>query len=197
MRHISIIIVIIMGAVIMCMSCGCSNNQQYARYESNSPAFDIIFEYVAGWDRAEQKGSHGSFIQAALYEPAAGQKTIRANMVVTIEPAAKLQIEPGTIEAYAQDLISRRMHFKNAKAVSKKTAGCAGQPAIELVLEYRVLDNPESLNAVYVPVKERIVIFKKNDAFYILRYAHDTNKFNTFAKAFEHMLASIQFKTGK
>jgi hypothetical protein len=197
MRHISIIMAIIMGATIMYISCGCSNNRQYARYESKSPEFDIIFEYIAGWDRSEQKGSRGSFIQAALYEPAAGQKKIRANMVITIEPAAKVQIDPGTIEAYIQDIISRRMHFKDAKPVSKKTARCAGQPAIELVLEYQVLDNPESLNAVYVPVKERVVVFKKNDAFYTIRYAHDTNKFNTFAKAFEHMLASIQFKAGK
>jgi hypothetical protein len=197
MRHISIIIAIIMGAMIMFMSCGCSNNRQYAKYESKSPAFDITFEYVAGWDHAEQKGSRGSFIQAALYEPAADAKKIRANMVVTIEPAAKVQIDPGTIAVYAQDFIGRRMHFKDAKAISKKTAKCAGQPAIELVLEYKVLDNPESLNAVYVPVKERVVVFKKNDAFYIFRYAHDTKKFNTFAKAFEHMLATIQFKAGK
>lgn len=197
MRAISIIIVVIMGAMIMCMSCGCSNNQQYARYESKSPAFDIVFDYIAGWDRAEQKGSRGSFIQAALYEPAADKKKIRANMVVTIEPAAKVQIEPGTIEAYAQDLISRRMHFKDAKVISKKAAKCAGQPAIELVFGYRVLDNPESLDSVYVPVQERIVFFKKNDAFYMLRYVHDINRFNTFAKAFGHMLASIQFKAGK
>jgi hypothetical protein len=186
---------IIAGAITMVTYCGCSNNHEYARFEAKSPAFDITFDYVSGWDHAEQRGSRGSFVQASLYEPVASKKKIRANMVVTVEPAAKAKIEPATIEAYAQGIISRRMNFKDTKLISQKGTKCAGLPAVELVLGYQLLDNPEVLNAVYVPARERIVIFKRNDAFYVLRYVNDINYFNLFAKAFEHMLASIRFKT--
>jgi hypothetical protein len=196
MRSISIIIVIIMGAMSMCIS-GCSDNKQYAIYASKSPAFDITFNYIAGWDHAEQKGSHGSFIQAVLSEPLAGKKAVRASMVATVEPASKAQITPGTIEAYAQDLVSRRMVFKDAKVISQKAAQCAGQPAIEIVMGYLILDNPASINAVSVQVRERILVFKRNDAFYIFRYVHDVKEFDTFAGAFGHMLESIKFKAGK
>ena len=99
-----------------------------------------------------------------------------------------------TIEGVKEDLVKKRFYFKDPKLLSTSKIKLFGQEAIELIFSYRALDSFERRNAKFAATKERVVIFERNNKFYIVRYENIADDFDKYSKAFTHIVKSIKFK---
>lgn len=185
---------LIIGMVSMV---GCSQSFKLERYSSKDSDLDIILDYISGWKITEQKGSFGSFSQVVFSEPIRKDKTLLAIIVLTVRKESKVDFSPKTIEGAYTDLINKRKNFKDTKALSESKMKLLGIEAIESELSYKAIDLPESLNAKLVPVRERIIIFKKSDKFYFLRYENFAKDFDRFNKTFSNIIKTLKFKNTK
>lgn len=185
---------LIIGMVSMV---GCSQSFKFERYSSKDPDLDITLDYISGWKITEQKGSFGSFSQVVFSEPTREDKTLLAIIVLTVKKESKVNFSPKTIEGAYADLINKRKSFKDAKVLSESKIKLVRIEAIESELSYRAIDLPESLKAKLVPIRERVIIFKKNDKFYSLRYENFANDFGRFNEAFSNIVRTLRFKDSK
>lgn len=190
----NLIIFFMIGAMIMISSSGCSPNFKYERYLAKDQRLDFTLEYVSGWLPFEQFGSHNSFAQVIFVYPKGEKKAFRASMAATLKDESKAQINPATVEAFADDLISKRLNLQDSKLIYRKDVTVSGEDAVEIEMAYKTLDRIEKLGARLIPVKERIVILKKSGKFYILRYENKAKEFESLNKAFSHIITTLSFK---
>ena len=182
------------GASYMFNFLGCAGGFKYEKYSGKSPALDFTIDYIAGWEYHEQVGSFNSFVQVGFYEPVIKDKSLRAMIVVTVEDSSKVNFSPKTLDGMMSDLVRRRMLFNSTRILSKTRKDIRGEEAIDVEFSYRALANFESIKAKLVPMTERVVIFKRGDKFYTLRYADLAESFDKYSKAFTHIMKSIRFK---
>lgn len=183
---------LIVGMVSMA---GCSQQGfKLERYSSRDSELDISLDYIPGWKINEQKGSFDSFSQVVFLESNRGEKTLPSMIVLTVKRESKVKFSPKTIDAAYADIVNKRKNFKDSKVLSESRMKLLGTEAVEFELSYRALDLPESLKAKLVPMRERVVIFKKNDKFYILRYENFAADFERLNPAFSQIIKTLKFK---
>ncbi|MFH0876668.1 MAG: hypothetical protein V1863_00405 [Candidatus Omnitrophota bacterium] len=179
----------------MSSSCGYSDNIKYEKYSSKDPQIDLTMDYISGWLYSESRGSYESYAQVIFFEQDKKNKAYKAGIVVTVVDGSELKINPPTLEAVADDLLSRRQEFKDEKLVSKTKSKVLGEEGIGLLLSYKVFDVRHPLERRELSLKEKVVIFKKNARFYTVRYTNTDEEFNKFQRAFDHIVQSLRLKS--
>jgi len=188
------IFLLFMGAIFMTSLSGCADNFKYERFTSRNPNFKLTMDQISGWESVMQAGSWGSFLQAVFYEPKSPGKDSKAFMAFTQKDSDKLDFSPVTLKGLEDDLLKKRSAHKDMVLVKKSKTRLLGAEAINLELTYRALVNEHSTTNPIMPVKERIVIFKKGDKFYTLRYLNLTDDFAKYDPAFYHCVRSVKLK---
>jgi hypothetical protein len=192
---LKIIAYFIAGVFGMGITGGCFSSIKYDTYVSKDPGLGVVIKYVSGWSATEQHGSHGSFVQAVFLEPKGEDKTLKsAAMVITAQPADKVTLPAQTIDAFVDDLISKRMKFTDAKILSRSSAKVCGLAAADITLTYKSLDKIYSVDSQLVQYSERAVIFMNGGRFYTLRYENRAGAFPGFENAFSHVVQTLKFK---
>jgi hypothetical protein len=185
---------LLLGVICMINTYGCAEDFKYERYSGKNPELNFTLDYISGWLYSEQVGSKDSFSQAVFYEPAGKGQASRVGMVVTVEKSQNLEINPLTIDARAEDILTRRLKFKDARVLAKDKKKILGFPAWDIKLSYKTPDKLYSIDAKLLPVKERMIIFKRQDRFYTLRYENKAEEFDKLSRAFDHLVNSLKFK---
>lgn len=195
MRFIIIIVIfLVIGVIFMLGYYSWSGGLRYDRYSSKDPELNIKMDYISGWSYSESRGSYGSYAQVQFIEPRRKDKNLSASMVVTVKRSSKIKFQPQTIKGMEDNLLEKRLQFENAKVVSKSKTKLLGIEAIDIELAYKTLDKDDSIDAKLIPVRERIVIFKRGDRFYTLRYNNTEEEFKKFDRAFTHCIKTLRFK---
>jgi hypothetical protein len=187
-------IFLLLGVMCMINTYGCAEGFKYERYSGKDPELNFTLDYISGWLHSEQMGSKDSFSQAVFYQPSGKDQTSMAGMVVTVEKSQNLEISAPTIDARAEDILSRRLKFKDSRILSRDKKNILGLPAWDIRLSYKTLDKLYSIDAKLRPVTERIIIFKRKDKFYTLRYQNRAEEFDKLGPAFDHLVNSLKFK---
>ena len=185
---------IIIGAIAMFNLFGCSSNVKYEKYSSKDPEINIAMDYISGWLYSEHRGSYNSYAQVLFYEKGDKRKVFKAGISINVKDESKVETKPATVETIADDLKSKRMKFKDSTLVSKGNSNISGEKTIVMDFSYKTLDKLYDVTAKLIPVKEKVVIFKKGSKFYTIRYENTAEDFKRFEKAFSRMLNSIIFK---
>jgi len=187
-------IFLLLGVMCMINTYGCADSFKYERYSGQNPELNFSLEYISGWLHSEQTGSKNSFFQVVFYQPAGKDQLSMASMVVTVEKSQNLEINPLTLDAKVEDILNKRLKFKEIQILSKDKKDTLGLPARDIKLSYQTLGEPYSINAKPLPVIERIIILKRKDKFYTLRYENKVEEFDKFSKAFDRLVNSLKFK---
>ena len=190
-------IILMIGVISMFSFCGCSDGFKYEKYSSKDPELNITMDYISDWHYSEQRGSYGSYVQVQFYEPIGPDKNLAASMIVTIKRSSKVKFKPLTVEAAVDDLLTKRLKFKDSKIISKSKVKLLKTEAWDIELAYKTLDKLYSVDAKLIPAKERIIIFKKDDKFYFLRYENTDEEFNKFNNAFNRVVKTLKFKNSQ
>jgi len=185
--------IIILGAILMISFSGCSGKMKYERYAATDPKLNLSMDYISGWTHKVQYGSLDSFVQVVFYAPGRKNNTFEGMMVVTVRDSSKAGFSPRTIDGMLSDLIRKYMKYDSAKVVSKTRKDILGEDAFTIEFSFRSLNSFDSKKAKIVPMKERIVIFQKDDKFYTIRYEILAENFDKYEKAFAHIVKSIKF----
>lgn len=185
---------IIIGAISMFNLFGCSSSVKYEEYSSKDPEINISMDYISGWLYSEHRGSYNSYAQVLFYEKGDEKKVFKAGISVNVKDESKIETKPVTIQTMADDLKSKRMKFKDSILVSKGNTNVSGENAIVMDFSYKTLDKLYDVTAKLIPVKEKVVMFRKGNKFYAIRYENTAEDFKRFEKAFNRMLSSIKFK---
>lgn len=183
------------GAAYMFSLFGCAGNFKYDTYSSKDPEINAVMDYISGWSYSESRGANDSFAQVVFYEPTKANDINRAGIVLTIEKESSASFSPLTVEAKADDLLSKRLKLKDAMVLSKtKESFLNNLDALEIELSYKMLDKLYAVDAKSVPFKEKIIIFKRSGRFYTLRYQSSEAVYDKFIKAFKHSAKSLKLK---
>jgi len=187
---IIVVTMIAIGGIFMANQYGSSDDSMYKEYSSEGPELNITMDYISDWRYQEHRGSYSSYAQVQFYGTV--KEGIAPSFVITVERSSKVAFQPLTIEAMADDLIKKRMHFEDAQVVSKSDAELLGAPAIDMTLTYKQLDQLRTIDAKTIPFKERIMIFQKDDKFYTLRYLNPQQAYEEFEQAFLHCIGTLR-----
>lgn len=190
---IILVILLIVGGIFMLNRYGSFNSLKYEKYSSKDQELNITMDYISGWSYKENRGPSGSYAQVLFIEPKQ-EEGIKANIVLTVKSRSRVKFEPPTIETMAQDLTTKRLKLKDAKALSKSKMRLLNTEAKDIQLAYKTLDKLYSVDAKLIPARERIVIFKKDDKFYTLRYMNKEQEFKKFERAFSHCIKTLRIK---
>ena len=174
----------------MIMRYGSFDNVKYEEYSSKDPELNITMDYILGWRYSEHRGSYNSYAQVQFY--GLKEKDFAPSMVVTVEHSSKVKFKPLTVEGMADDLITKRMKLKDAKVLSRSKMKLLGSQAMDIALTYKMLDKLYATDPKFIPFKERVVIFRKQDKFYTLRYMNPEEEFKKFDKAFYHCIKTLK-----
>lgn len=189
-----IFLFLMIGVMVMVGYYGLAGGLKYEKYSSKDPELGITMDYISGWRHSEHRGSFDSYAHVLFYEPKREGKDYKAGMAVTAQKESKVEFRPLTIETAADDLLKKRMQFKEAKLLSRSKTKLLGEAAVDIRLAYRKLDKLYSVDAKLIPVKERVVIFKRGNKFYTLRYDNTEEEFKKLDSAFTHCIKSLRFK---
>lgn len=173
-------------------SCAYSEGISYEHYSSKDPLLSLEMDYIAGWLYSESRGSFEEYAQVIFFEPQRQDKSYKAGIVVTIQNSSKTGFS--TLEAFVKDLTTRRQQLKDCAVVSNSQGKMLGEEAAIIGFAYKIPEKLHVLNAQSIPVKEKVVVFKKNDKFYTVRYTNTETEFNRFGEAFTHILDSLRLK---
>ncbi len=181
----------------MCMmnTYGCAENFKYEQYSGKNPELDFTLDYISGWTASEQSGSKSNFSQVVFYPPR-GQAP-NTVMSVTVENAEEVGIKPASIDARAQDILNRRLKFEESRVIKNDKVTFKSLPASEILLSYKSPGTLWSLEQKLINVTEKIIVFKRNEKFYTLRYESKSEDFDKSSKAFEHLADSLKFKANQ
>ena len=169
---------------------GSSDGIKYEKYTSKDTALSITMDYVSPWRYSEHRGSYNSYAQVQFYGEK--EKDFAPSMVVTVEHSSKVKFKPLTVEGLADDLMAKRGKLKDAEVLSVSKMKLLDSEAIDIALTYKNLNKLHAVDARFIPYKERIVIFQKQDKFYTLRYMNPEDEFEKFDKAFYHCIKTLK-----
>ena len=195
-RVVKICFFILTGVIYMSNISGCSGGLKYAQYSCKDPELNLTVDYVPGWLSREHRGPNNSYASVLFYEDKK-EKGFKAHISITAKNSSTAGVDPATVDAYTNDLIAKRLKFKDAKVLSKSKIRLLNTEASSIELSYKALDKLYMVDAKLIPVKERVVILKKVDKFYVLIYQNKEKEFKKFSSAFSHIIKTLSFKDGK
>lgn len=187
---------LLIGVICMLNSYGCTGGFKYAQYSSKEPELNIVIDYIPDWLYREHRGAQSSYVSVLFFENRK-DKNFKAKIVITVRDSSKIEIKPVTIEAMTDDLVTKRLKFKDAKLFLRLKTMFLGLETSDILLSYKAMDKLYSTDAKLISVKERIVIFKRGEKFYLLRYENTEQEFDKFSKAFSHIIKTLRFKDNK
>jgi hypothetical protein len=187
---------LISGVILMANLFGCSA-VKFEKYSSKDPMINISLDYISGWKFNETRGSFNSYAQVMFYPFAQGKKSPKIIMEVTVRDSSKMESAASTVEAAVQDLLAKRMKFKDAKVLLKSNKKVLDTQAVAIELSYLTLENLLKIDSRMITVKEEIVIFKKDNKFYFLRLTAPQEEFDKYKSAFARMVRTIKIKGNK
>lgn len=190
--RIFVVTVIVTGGIFMANHYGSSRDPGYKEYSSQDLELNIKMDYLSDWLFSEHRGSYGRYAQVQFYGTV--KDDFAPSFVVTVERSSKVAFKPLTINAMANDVIKKRMNFKDARIVSRSEIELLAVPAIDITLTYQQPDKLRSIKAKLIPFKERIVMFQKGDRFYTVRYVNPEQEFEVFEQDFLHCLGTLSLK---
>jgi hypothetical protein len=193
-KEIRTFVLLLIGVVYMFNSYGCAQQVKYEKYTSKDPEINISVDYISGWLYSEQRGANDSFAQVVFYQPKKKGEVSKAGITITVEKSPKVKFQPQTIDAMADDLISKRLKFKDSAVISKSNTKFMATDACDIQLTYKTLEDLLAMTAKLIAVKERVFAFKKDDKFYTLRYENTETDFDKYDKAFTHIIHSLKLK---
>ena len=182
----------VIGGLFMIGCNGCASGLGYEKYVSKDPKLNISMDYISGWLYSEHRGTQDSYAQVLFYEPDRKDKDRKAGIAVTVRDMSKVEFDPLSVEAAADDLLKKRLKLKDAKILSKSKIEFLRTVAVDIKLTYKTLDKLYSTDAKFIPVKERIVIFNRGGTFYTVRYENTAEEFERFEKAFSHCIKTLE-----
>lgn len=185
----------IIGAIIMLNFLGCFGNLKYKAYSSRDPQINLNMDYPATWSFREDRGALNSYAQVVFFEKNKKNKTFMAAIVVTVQQIDKANLALPTLQGMKDDLINKRMHFKDCKVLSESKIKLLESDALDIALSYRTMDKLSGIDAKLIPVKERIIILQKDGRFYTIRYENTAEEFDQFDKAFYRCIKTLKFKS--
>lgn len=182
-----------MGVLFLNGISGCSPGTQYAQYTSRDPFLNVKIEYIQGWRYSEQRGANNSYAQVLFYEREQKGKLRRALMALTARPVSGYDIEPVSALSVLYDILNKRSRFKDFTVLSKGIRSTLmGAESCAAEITYKNLDKLHSAAAKQIAVQERIVVVKKGDTVFVIRYENAVQDFSSFEKAFGHILKTVQ-----
>ena len=195
MNRVTIILIIILvGVVGMIVFNLKKDSFSYERFISKDAELNIEMDYLSGWRYSETRGAFDSYVEVKFIGPQRESGIFSAIMTVLAKRSSKVESKPANIDTMADEWEKGRLKFKSSKVISRSKTKIHNQEGIDLELSYMTLDKFDQLDAKLIPVKERIVIFKKDNKFYVARYLNIAEEFDKFDKAFYHCVKSINFK---
>ena len=171
---------------------GCAPGIKYARYISKDPAFNLKMDYIAGWLYSEQHGGREAYAQVLFYEREKKDNLRRALIAVTVKPASGFDSQPVSALSVLYDILDKRSKFQDAAVISKgERSNLLGVEARTAEITYKTLDKLNVAGVKLIPVKEKIVVLRRGDIVYIVRYENAARDFLSFEKAFNRILKTI------
>ncbi|MDD5669097.1 MAG: PsbP-related protein [Candidatus Omnitrophica bacterium] len=171
---------------------GCTPHLTFETYSSKDPEINLSMQYISGWQSSEHRGSNNSYAQVLFYEKASSEKQLSAIIAVTVRNKKGEKTDDSN--TIVDDLISKRLKFKDAKLESKTQGTVLGAPSVIIDLTYKTLDKLYSTDAKFVPVKEKIIVAIKENTLYTIRYENAAERFSTYESAFNHIVKTITIK---
>ncbi len=182
---------LITGAILMANLSACSG-VKFEKYCSKDPLINLCMDYIGGWQYDESRGSYNSYAQVMFFPFKKGEKSSKAVMVVTLKDSSRVGLTPLSVEAVVDDLLAKRMKFKDAKILSRSKVRLLDSEAEVIELTYLALEDLLSIKSKLIPAREKIIIFQKGNNFYFLRYKNSAAEFNKYAPAFKHIVETIK-----
>lgn len=196
-RASGLILFLTMGAICMSNGPGYAEDFEYAQYSSKDPALGIVIDYISGWSYGEHKGDGRNYDAGVIFIEDKKDMALKAFISVSVQDSARTGLAEATARAMADDIAARRLASKDAKVLSRSVMTLLGEEAQDMLFANAALDKLYSPQAQLIPVKERLVVFKKADKFYILRYQNREEEFGKFEKAFSRIIQSLGIKQDK
>jgi len=190
-RRQGVLFIVLIGAIAM-LNLGCGyEGLKYARYSSKDPELNISVDYLADWNFREHRGLNYASV---LFFERSQDKKLKAIIDITVKKSASVKPEMSTAALMADKFIAQKLKFKDAKLVARQRMSLGYAQAENILLSYKAPDKLHSLDTKFITVNERLIIFKRGDNFYILRYENTKKDFDKFDKAFMHCVSTLQFK---
>ncbi len=187
-----IIVCLSMGFVVLTGITGCAPGIKYAQYTGKDPRLNLKMDFIAGWLHSEQRGTDDDYVQVLFYERELQQKARRALIAVTLKPASAFDWEPVTPLSVLYDILGKRSKLTDMAVESKGVRGTLlGVETRSAAITYRIPDKLHSAGARLIPVKEKIVVLRKGDTVYLIRYENSSRDFPAFENAFNRILKTI------
>ena len=185
---------ILIGVFMALNMFGCGAGPEFGKYSSKDTEIKVTMDYLSGWSFVEERGSVGSYAQVVFSQQVQSKKPVKAIFVLTVKKETKAGLKAATMEAMSDDFLNKRLKLKDAKNLSRQQTQVLGFNSAELVFTYSLPSNPDMLPMKFVPMKERIICFKREDRFFCLRYVNTSDEFEDLEEAFMHCVKSLRFK---
>lgn len=170
---------------------GCADRFKYAQFSSKDPELNITLDYISSWLYREHRGVSNRYVSVVFFENEKNSN-YKARMAVTVSDGLKSEIKLSTIEEMTDDLVAKRLKFKDAKLLLKAKTVLLGLEAREIIFTYKAINKLYDKDAKLISVKERIFIFKRGDKHYLLRYENYLKEFDKYNSAFTHMIKTMR-----
>jgi hypothetical protein len=183
---------LIIGVIFMANLAGCKGFFKYAKYESKFPELGITVDYPQGWIYKDSRDPKGKFGQVLFIEDKKGD-FLKGSFWILATTDPKIEAKPATVDSLASERIAKRLNYKDSRLVSDSPIVIDGGKGRDIVFSYKTFEKIQSFGAGLLLAKERTVIFKRKDRFFIISYENAEKNFRQFDPAFSHMLKSIKF----
>lgn len=187
---------LLIGALFMININGCADGFKYTRFSSKDPGLNVAMDYISDWVVREHKGPESDAAGVLFYENIQGD-VFKAKISLYVTNISGKKTSLPSIDAMANDLVLKRLKFKEAKVLSSSKIKVLGAQAREIILSYKAMDKLYSVDPRLIAVKERVVILYHGSKFYTVRYDNTEDKFDQLNKAFTHIIKSLRFQDQK
>jgi len=172
---------------------GCSG-LKYEEFSSVDPELNITLEYIAGWRATQDRGSYNSYAQAIFYPVSKEKKSQALMTVVAVKSDAKSEGSAGAVDNAINDLIAKRLKFKEAKVLSRFKTEILGAEAIGVELSYQAAESLIKMNSKVIAFQEKVVVFKKNEKVYTLTYRNAAQEYAEFLPGFTRLVQTFKIR---
>lgn len=185
---------LLIGAFLMVNVLGCSQGMKLDKYETKDPEIGVSLLYPSGWRPSEDRGSIEKYYKVMFVEPkgAAGQLRLSAISFTAMKRADMPENIMNPKDA-ANIRIAKLGKHKDFMLLSKGSLKICGTEAADAVYSYKTLDRPLPAAGNFIGVKERYVVFEKNDKFYSIKLFCQEDAYAGLDKVFDRMIKSVKF----
>lgn len=186
--------ILAIGVIFMSNILGCNNRFKYLQYASKDPLLNISLDYISGWSYREHRGDAKNYDAGVIFIEDKKGRVLKAFISAYVQQSSNTGLTPPTLEAMADDVVTKRLKLEGTKVLRKSKIKLLGEEAREILFASKALDKIYSVDAKFIPIKERLVIAKKADKFYVIRYQNREEEFDRYDKAFTHIMHSLRLK---